>query len=461
MAQPIVEAASGLPVTQAHGALPVVVSDNGYGLPVTFTESMGLPVSLDWILAGSSLDLDFVNNRGWVQGGVPSLASSFLTTSRASDAYADNSAGVWSLFGSGVPRITDKGLLVEEARTNSIRNNSMQGAVAGTPGTAPTNNTVAGSVDGLTQTIVSVGTINGIDVFDIRWVGTTSSARTNRSFYNPESSTQVAASAGQTWAGSMFVALVGGSLTNVSATFGPVEYDAGGVFVAGNFTAVSPTSTLTRFASIRTLTGGTTAFVSNALFFSYASGVAIDITLRIGWPQLELGAFATSPIRTTSAAATRAADAITVTSPPAFGSAYTLFAQAVPLAPSAYGTAQNALETSDGTTSQRAVIRRSAATGGRLFATVGGTGGAVLNSATEWVSGARSKMALALAAGDQAAVFDGGAVTTTTKASLPTTPTSIRLGGNSSGTELLNGWLERVAVAPTRWSNDQLQALTS
>lgn len=48
------------------------------------------------------------------------------------------------------------GLLVEPQRTNSIRNNSMQGAVAGTPGTPPTNWTM-GTANGISREILGLG----------------------------------------------------------------------------------------------------------------------------------------------------------------------------------------------------------------------------------------------------------------------------------------------------------------
>jgi hypothetical protein len=43
-----------------------------------------------------------------------------------------------------------------------------------------------------------------------------------------------------------------------------------------------------------------------------ASG-AVDITLDMGWPQVEQGAYVTSPIRTTTVAVTRAAEAVSST----------------------------------------------------------------------------------------------------------------------------------------------------
>jgi hypothetical protein len=49
------------------------------------------------------------------------------------------------------------------------------------------------------------------------------------------------------------------------------------------------------------------------MYFQTAIGAAIDITLRIGLPQLEQGAFATSVIPTTSAEVTRNADVASIT----------------------------------------------------------------------------------------------------------------------------------------------------
>lgn len=85
--------------------------------------------SSTWVLDGDGIkadvDLDFVNNRGW-QGRIASLASLVTCTRSISGTghvydYADDVNGVWYPFLANVPRITNKGLLVEEQRTNSLR----------------------------------------------------------------------------------------------------------------------------------------------------------------------------------------------------------------------------------------------------------------------------------------------------------------------------------------------------
>jgi hypothetical protein len=72
---------------------------------------------------------NFAVGGGWTKAGGSVPAASLLTTTRASGGYANDSNGNWSLFGNNAPRITNLGLLIEEQRTNSLRNNSMTGAV--------------------------------------------------------------------------------------------------------------------------------------------------------------------------------------------------------------------------------------------------------------------------------------------------------------------------------------------
>jgi hypothetical protein len=94
-------------------------------------------------------------------------------------------------------------------------------------------------------------------------------------------------------------------------------YGAGDAYITspaftGFDTAANPTSFIRRAGTL-TIASATSAFIQPQVAISFASGVAIDITLRIGLPQLEQGAFATSVIPTTTAAATRSADVASIT----------------------------------------------------------------------------------------------------------------------------------------------------
>ena len=203
------------------------------------------------------------------------------------------------------------GSIAEPSRTNSVRNNSMQGTVV--PSTFPTNWLIVNAFTGLTITIAGTGTENGVDYIQVRWNGTTGSTSATLGW---EASNFIAAVAGQTWAHSAYVSLVAGSLTNVTSIdigwYGMTSLNA---FVNNTGTVIVPTATQTRFSHITAVTGATVAFIWPRLAFGWTSGVAVDFTLRIGWPQLEFGATATSPIRTTSAIVTRLTDVLRRTSP--------------------------------------------------------------------------------------------------------------------------------------------------
>ena len=259
--------------------------------------------------------------------GLPQLSLVTAAQSSIPDMPATTSSAYYGpRFDYDPSTLAARGLLLEGARTNSIRNNTMVGAVAGTPGTMPTNWSTFTGVTGLTRTIVGTGTENGISYIDIQISGTPGSSGSYSIIF--ESATAMAALTGQFWNFSTFVKLAGGALTNVGTPgLSAQENTSGGSFVAGGTSVVSFTPTSSglatqRYSGNRTLSGGgTVAAVQDYLTFGVTSGQAINVTLRIGLPQAEQLLSATqtasSPIPTTGSALTRSADIATITGVPA------------------------------------------------------------------------------------------------------------------------------------------------
>src|SRR5215469_2945853 len=204
-----------------------------------------------------------------------------------------------------------KGLLRESQVANQIRNNSMVGAVVGTPGTLPTNWSYL-NLRGLTSSIVDTATVNGIFTIAIRFNGTPTSSGSVQIAL--DTSTQIAGSNGQTWTISEFLAIAAGNMSNISGVYPSYnENTAGGGFLTAHlpvpaFVAIS--TTLTRFNFSATNTNASTAVLWPFVNFGVTNGLPVDITLRIGMPQLELGAFASSVIATSGVAVTRQIESI-------------------------------------------------------------------------------------------------------------------------------------------------------
>lgn len=243
------------------------------------------------------------------------LGDFVVTRSASNSATRVNSAGFIETVADNVPRLDYPlggitagcpALLVEPAATNGIRNNSMVGAVVGSPGTIPTN-WILGGV-GLVQQIVAVGTENGVSYIDLRLSGTATANTATLSF---ESSTQIAALTGQTWTISSYLKTIALPSPPTSFVLAITERTSGGALVAQQSANVSLTSTLARYSYSPTLNGGaTTAFAQPRLFFALVIGQAYDFTIRVGYPQMEQGSVATSVIPTTTVAITRGAEVV-------------------------------------------------------------------------------------------------------------------------------------------------------
>ena len=182
-------------------------------------------------------------------------------------------------------------------KTNHIRNNTMVGAVAGTPGTAPTNWSI--TANGTTVELVGTGTDgSGIEYIDYKFSGTP----TADPYLYFETNTGIGALTGEIWTASTYLSYVSGDTTNISGAVISMRErtSSGGNLGDANSSNITLTSTLTRSELTATLDGGsTTANVIPRVFLNWDSSGAIDITLRIGLPQMERESEASPAIRTT------------------------------------------------------------------------------------------------------------------------------------------------------------------
>ena len=419
-----------------------------------------------------SLDLDFAGNKSLVDNVT---GASLVTFTRASSGTFVGSDGVLQTAATDAPRFDHNpttgeslGLLVEEQRTNSITNNTMVGAVAGTPGTRPTGWPFISATNGLVSSIVGTGTESGIAYIDLRISGTATAAAAESVAFGRGS-----ALTGQTWTVSSYFKLSAGSLSGVtSSTFDIIEETSANAFITGEFISISLPTTASlitqRPTASRTLTGGVTVgSVRTGLTFNVSSGSTVDFTLRIGLPQLEQGAFATSPILTTTTAATRSADVASITgsafsgwynaSQGALHAEYSIsFDSSVSVFPILAGFSDNTL----GNASIH--YNRTVDDGRRVLVRSGGTSSFDQSNAGAYVYGQIGRQAFAYTSSEFA--FSAAGVAPTVSSSI-TWPTVDRFGiGNNAfvGGSLspLNGHIRRLTYWPTRLANSTLQTLT-
>jgi hypothetical protein len=229
------------------------------------------------------------NGSAWVPGGAQPPADLDLvftntTTLDPRVTFTRNSIATY-FDATGTMRV---------APVNTIRNSTMQGVVAGSPGTAPTfwiqwANNPGGS--GMTQTIIGTGTENGLPYIDVRYNGT---AAATSFFLGLDGSSSIAAVNGQTWTISAYMKLVAGSWANVTGVYVAFsEFSSTPAFLTShNMGVISPGATLTRVSGTAATNQATCAWVYPNFGFTLTNGAAVDFTLRLAAPQLELSASA-------------------------------------------------------------------------------------------------------------------------------------------------------------------------
>ena len=339
-----------------------------------------------------------------------------------------------------------KGLLIEEARTNLVRNSTATGAVAGSPGTPPT---FWGIVSDATHvsSVIGTGTETGIAYADIQYVLSPGAVASTMFYADTPAGTALS-----TYTGSYYLKLVSGAIPQVRFIF-----QDGATTVNGSLFSI--TSTFTRYTSTNTVVAlGTLARF--AIGVDATAGGATFV-IRVGLPQTELGAFATSVIPTATATATRNRDNATMTGTN-FSSWYNQTAGTIALNIQWEGlklaSSQTILQIDDGTTANRIVFAASSSNSLLNVVTSAGVPTNVLTPATTYVAATSYKHAFAVSDLDFQLAINGTLGTQVTTGAMPISVNALRFGTNI--TTFANIWFQSLAYYPTRLPNATLQAIT-
>jgi len=251
----------------------------------------------DWIDPAATLETMFVGDRYQLEGA-PILKSSLINTVRSTTGTAERLDGSLQAFAPNTPRITNKGLLIEETRTNGVRNSNMVGAAigvfpdhfAGTP----------------TITVVGVGASHGSNFIDVRFQGVNNTGVTD--FPNIGFNVPSIPVSGNSISHSAYLQLLSGEVTqSLALQYREFTDGAPGSFQAG---PVSLTTSRLRTVVTDDINPLTTHATGSSLVLTVPNTQSYDFTVRIWAPQLEVGGAASSPILTTGVAAIRASDDI-------------------------------------------------------------------------------------------------------------------------------------------------------
>ena len=382
--------------------------------------------------------------------------------------YQQNAAGVWAPFDDDVPPRSDGvGVDVWEGRTNSIRNPTGLGAVAGVIGSGgalPTNWATAAQT-GLTRSVALAGPVNGLPTVDIRFNGINSSGSAQQLSIDLENLTQIAASVGQVWTLPVRLAVVGGAFPTGACELWIAERNAGGGLLTTNSLNLKPLvgASLGLVTSSATLSQASTAFVQPTLRFSVANGETYDFTIRIAAPNLKLGANIGDPpiLQTTNAAATRGNPAMYINAPSLLNAPFTVqvwFKSANVVAASEF---RRPFSIDDGTTSNICDIYLNPGQAVRAFVLTGGVLQADFGTRT-FTPGALVKAAVRFKTDSVAMSVNGLAVESDTSATLAAQYARIRFGANVEGlpARYLNGAIQRFRILGDT-TDAELQALTA
>jgi hypothetical protein len=416
-------------------------------------------------LVSPTLVLDFINR--------PYMDPRF-SFSRASNATIFNSTGTLTSVGYNQPRfdydpttLACNGLLMEESRTNSIPNSTMVGGATGTPGTIPTGWNIT-AANGLSYSIVNLGTESGIPFIDIRYSGTPTATgdQARALFYTAFTP----ATSGQFWTGSMYCSLVNGSTVNITNFLLEIaSYDGSNVFNGNrtvSFTPITGTLVTQRVTNTYSTLPATTASVRMDLVIGYTINLPIDVTIRIGLPQLEQGAFVTSVIPTYGSTATRAVENCNLTVGTWYNQqAGTLYVETNRRGQGGGSSFSSALYTSSTSYIGLQYVSGSGTYTGQVYDANSSPAASVTPVNVSNVDfGTNMRTAVSFDAISNIMVVTNKGVSTTFGSSFPGVPTitSLTIGGRTiNGDFAMTGNMRKLSYYPARLSNATVQSMTA
>lgn len=354
--------------------------------------------------------------------------------SRASSGYAEDVAGNLIQFPANTPRITDKGLVIEGARTNLLLNSKSIGGTSWNLNAAPT---------------VALNSIVAPD-------GTATATQFTTSLNVSGAFQTVAVTSGATHTWGVYVKLLSGSgLLKLGTEATPVSVLT---FDPANGAITAPGAGLTTYGARALASGwwfvwGTYVAADNNDTLTLYSADATPKSFAFWQADLQAGPFITSPIVTTTAAATRAADNASVSN-----LALILASQATLAVssdnfyggPNAVLYPTSAALVASGSPTQNAVIlgRDISTANWRVSGRASGAvmGGADANIGVMTTKPTKAAIRMNSVAPRAAALGVLSSAWTPSGSSLPSGLDTLWLGNSAGGNNPINGYIQRVMI---------------
>lgn len=405
-----------------------------------------LPVGYGGLGGFAGLDLMFSSSVYALNGPYSSqfpTGWSFSRTDTNGTATALTNAGVVVPFATSIPRITDRGLLVEESRTN-LNQYSDDLTNAYWSLTSASASLVTDGTMGLVSRIVSTASTSSVYATrpSVAVDGTTV---VRSALIKADGSTGVhlrsthATSGG--WGGVSLNLLTGAATVQGAATSVGATPLAGGWFYVW-FVMATTSDGLTQSTTIRLINGNADPV---------GSGVLVKAI------NTQVGSFPTSPIITTGAAGTRGADNASLAYSIPAGQDFTESGE-VQLTQETDGSDRILLDVNAGAVANRFYIAR---TGSVTFRAVVVIGSVPTNFNVVGKGAPRTiKWALSRSGDTYTFVVDGALVATNVLPGMPTL-TSRRIGSSQTGASVFNDPIRRIQSVNYAMTTAQMQAMTA